>query len=417
MSLPHRWTRAALALALAAVALALAACRRPAPSCRRSSRAICSATRSRRDRRSPPTGRASPTWRPRAGRAQRLGADARQGRRRRSPTTPTAASGSTSGPRTASTCSTCRTSAATRTSTSTRSTWRRKVVRDLTPFQGIRAQGIDRRQGPPERDAGRPEPARPPRLRHVPRRPDHRRDRRSTRENPGDVVGWVDRRRLRRSAARRRVEPDGRQHVLRVRDGQGQAVARAHDLAVRRERRRRRPSPRTARRCTSRPRSAPTRTRAASRSTSPPARSCDDRRQDPKADVGGGDRPPRHQRRPGGRLQLPEDRVDGARPVDQGRLRGAGQGAARRVQRRQPRPRPTRTGSSPSRPTTARWPSTLYDRETKKAEFLFVNQPELAKYKLAKMEPVVIKARDGLDLVGYLTLPVGRARRRTCRSC
>jgi dipeptidyl aminopeptidase/acylaminoacyl peptidase len=48
-----------------------------------------------------------------------------------------------------------------------------------------------------------------------------------------------------------------------------------------------------------------------------------------------------------------------------------------------------------------------YNREKKKAELLFVNQPDLAKYTLARMEPVVIKARDGFQLVGYLTLPVG----------
>jgi dipeptidyl aminopeptidase/acylaminoacyl peptidase len=48
-----------------------------------------------------------------------------------------------------------------------------------------------------------------------------------------------------------------------------------------------------------------------------------------------------------------------------------------------------------------------YDRTAKKAELLFVNQPDLSTYKLAKMEPVVIKARDGFQLVSYLTLPVG----------
>jgi dipeptidyl aminopeptidase/acylaminoacyl peptidase len=50
-----------------------------------------------------------------------------------------------------------------------------------------------------------------------------------------------------------------------------------------------------------------------------------------------------------------------------------------------------------------------YNRDAKKAEFLFVNQPDLAKYTLAKMEPVVIKARDGFELVSYLTVPVGAA--------
>lgn len=48
-----------------------------------------------------------------------------------------------------------------------------------------------------------------------------------------------------------------------------------------------------------------------------------------------------------------------------------------------------------------------YDRSARKAELLFLNQPDLAKHKLAKMEPVVIKARDGFRLVSYLTLPVG----------
>jgi dipeptidyl aminopeptidase/acylaminoacyl peptidase len=48
-----------------------------------------------------------------------------------------------------------------------------------------------------------------------------------------------------------------------------------------------------------------------------------------------------------------------------------------------------------------------YDRAARKAEFLFVSQPELAKYQLAKMEPVVITARDGFELVSYLTVPVG----------
>jgi len=48
-----------------------------------------------------------------------------------------------------------------------------------------------------------------------------------------------------------------------------------------------------------------------------------------------------------------------------------------------------------------------YHRDGRKADFLFNNQPELEKYTLATMEPVVIKTRDGLELVSYLTLPVG----------
>ncbi len=49
----------------------------------------------------------------------------------------------------------------------------------------------------------------------------------------------------------------------------------------------------------------------------------------------------------------------------------------------------------------------VFERESKKAELLFVNQPELAKYKLAKVEPKIITARDGFKLVSYLTLPAG----------
>ena len=135
-----------------------------------------SATRSRRRRASRPTARAWPTS-PRRTRACSTSGCAPSARATtpRSPTTPTAASASTSGPRTASTCSTCRTSTATRISTSTRSTSTSKVVRDLTPFQGDPRQRHHARQEVSQRDAGRPEPARPPRLRHVPRRPDQRR--------------------------------------------------------------------------------------------------------------------------------------------------------------------------------------------------------------------------------------------------
>lgn len=51
----------------------------------------------------------------------------------------------------------------------------------------------------------------------------------------------------------------------------------------------------------------------------------------------------------------------------------------------------------------------IYHRDSRKAELLFVSRPDLAKYTLAQMKPVVIKARDGFQLVSYLTLPVGVA--------
>src|SRR5437773_4580137 len=49
----------------------------------------------------------------------------------------------------------------------------------------------------------------------------------------------------------------------------------------------------------------------------------------------------------------------------------------------------------------------IYERNAKRFNPLFVNQPELEKYQLTKMEPVVIPTRDGLQMVSYLTLPKG----------
>ena len=48
----------------------------------------------------------------------------------------------------------------------------------------------------------------------------------------------------------------------------------------------------------------------------------------------------------------------------------------------------------------------LYDRESKKAKFLFTNKKDLESAKLAKMHPKTIKSRDGLNLVSFYTLPV-----------
>ncbi len=47
----------------------------------------------------------------------------------------------------------------------------------------------------------------------------------------------------------------------------------------------------------------------------------------------------------------------------------------------------------------------LYDRSEKKASFMFTNRKKLENTKLSKMHPVVIKSRDGMNLVSYLTLP------------
>ncbi|HRI15480.1 MAG TPA: S9 family peptidase, partial [Verrucomicrobiota bacterium] len=59
--------------------------------------------------------------------------------------------------------------------------------------------------------------------------------------------------------------------------------------------------------------------------------------------------------------------------------------------------------------TSDRGPVRFYswDRPTKKATFLLTSQPKLENLTLAEMKPVVIPARDGLKLNGYLTLPPG----------
>ncbi len=49
----------------------------------------------------------------------------------------------------------------------------------------------------------------------------------------------------------------------------------------------------------------------------------------------------------------------------------------------------------------------LYHRAARQAKFLFANRQALAGQPLAAMRSVVIKARDGLDLVAYYTLPRG----------
>uniref|UniRef100_UPI0035AD84C2 alpha/beta hydrolase family protein n=1 Tax=Promineifilum sp. TaxID=2664178 RepID=UPI0035AD84C2 len=47
----------------------------------------------------------------------------------------------------------------------------------------------------------------------------------------------------------------------------------------------------------------------------------------------------------------------------------------------------------------------LYDREARAATFLFTDRAELEGLPLVKMCPAIIRARDGVDLVGYYSLP------------
>lgn len=48
-----------------------------------------------------------------------------------------------------------------------------------------------------------------------------------------------------------------------------------------------------------------------------------------------------------------------------------------------------------------------YNRRATQATLLFTSRPDLEPYKLLKMNPVIIKSRDGLDLVSYITFPAG----------
>jgi dipeptidyl aminopeptidase/acylaminoacyl peptidase len=59
------------------------------------------------------------------------------------------------------------------------------------------------------------------------------------------------------------------------------------------------------------------------------------------------------------------------------------------------------SASRPDRPVA--WH--VLDRNSDKITFLFAARPKLEKVKLAPMHGLVIKSRDGLDLVSYLTLP------------
>jgi dipeptidyl aminopeptidase/acylaminoacyl peptidase len=54
----------------------------------------------------------------------------------------------------------------------------------------------------------------------------------------------------------------------------------------------------------------------------------------------------------------------------------------------------------------------VYDRASGQTELLFTHQPALARYTLAPIEPFSFRARDGLDVHGYVTFPPGVPRRR-----
>jgi dipeptidyl aminopeptidase/acylaminoacyl peptidase len=54
----------------------------------------------------------------------------------------------------------------------------------------------------------------------------------------------------------------------------------------------------------------------------------------------------------------------------------------------------------------------LWNRGSKSSTFLFSHRPELEQYQLAEMRPITYRARDGLEVRGYLTIPPGHEPRR-----
>src|SRR5213075_1537863 len=48
-----------------------------------------------------------------------------------------------------------------------------------------------------------------------------------------------------------------------------------------------------------------------------------------------------------------------------------------------------------------------WDRKTKSGKFLFTTRPKLQGAILGEMKPIVVKARDGLKIHGYISLPPG----------
>ena len=49
----------------------------------------------------------------------------------------------------------------------------------------------------------------------------------------------------------------------------------------------------------------------------------------------------------------------------------------------------------------------LWDRAAKQADFLFSDRPELDQFQLAEVRPIKYRARDGIEVHGYLALPAG----------
>jgi dipeptidyl aminopeptidase/acylaminoacyl peptidase len=56
-------------------------------------------------------------------------------------------------------------------------------------------------------------------------------------------------------------------------------------------------------------------------------------------------------------------------------------------------------------------PTIIYDRKTNKADMLFAAMADIEPDDMAPRRPINFKARDGLRIDGYLTLPFRKRRR------
>ena len=63
--------------------------------------------------------------------------------------------------------------------------------------------------------------------------------------------------------------------------------------------------------------------------------------------------------------------------------------------------------SAPARRSDAPGKYYTFNRQTKKLALLFDENPNLSKFQLATKRPLIIKTRDGLEMVSYLTTPRG----------
>ena len=131
-------------------------------------------------------------------------------------------------------------------------------------------------------------------------------------------------------------------------------------------------------------------------------------------------RPSPDVRHRGRRRPAPDAGLDPARGAHGRRPEAAARPAPRRGQHRRPDARRQPLDRGGERGGGAGHLSPLRARHAASIAELFATRPDLAPYRLAPMRGNIVRARDGLELVCYLTLPAGReagSPRRRCRWC